>query len=271
MRTVGSILGIVLAGALGACSHQNTQSAGAQGQYQNQAQQQQYGQQQYGQGQAQTTAGTCPLAKLHGVHATVADTSDGVAITFTASQNDLDQLRQNVQAMVSSNDREGDAFAACPCARSAVSGSAEAMPGDQGQGGSYGTNQYGSGTSSSGQMNQGSMNQGSTNQGQGSMNQGATNQGSMNPQGSMSQGSMSPSGSPNQDSMGRSGMNQGSMDQGQQQAMLQMPASEAKVDEIPTGAILELRARDSSQIMTLRSAVKRNVHALRQACLTQNR
>ena len=92
----------------------------------------------------------------------------------------------------------------------------------------------------------------------------------MNPQGSMNQGSMGTTGSTSPNStMGQGSMNQGSINQGSTPALMQLPASEARVDEIPTGAILELRAKDSSQIMALRSAVKQDVHALRQGCLQQ--
>lgn len=197
MRTAGSILGILLAGALGACAHHNAQNAGAQAP--NQAQPQ------------MASAGTCPLAQLPGVHATVADIGDGVAITFTAPQSELDQLRQNVHAMADSNDKQGDPFAACPCGQAGAGGSAEPMPSDQSGSGTYGA--YGS--SNSGQMNQGAQ-----------MNQGTT--------------------------------------------MAQIPAADAKVDEIPTGAVLELQSKDKTQISALRMNVRQNVHALKQGCLSQS-
>ena len=97
MKTAGSIVAIALAAALAACGSKNAQNAPPQT------------------AQAQGTTSGCPMAQLQGVHASVADTNDGVAITFTAPQNELDQLRSNVNAMVDANDKQGDAFAACPC------------------------------------------------------------------------------------------------------------------------------------------------------------
>jgi hypothetical protein len=67
------------------------------------------------------------MAKLPGVHAIVADIRDGVAITFTAPEGELDQLRNDVHAMADANDAKGGAFAACPCAE-APPGAAEKMP-----------------------------------------------------------------------------------------------------------------------------------------------
>jgi hypothetical protein len=67
------------------------------------------------------------MAALPGVHALVADIRDGVAITFTAPEGELDQLRNDVHAMADANDAQGGAFAACPCAE-APPGAAEKMP-----------------------------------------------------------------------------------------------------------------------------------------------
>jgi hypothetical protein len=203
MRTAGSIFGVLLAASLGACAQHNAQNAGAQGPYQAQAPMQ-------GQGQAQMpapAATTCPMAQLPGVRATVAEISDGVAITFTGPQSALDQLRPNVQAMADANDKQGDPFAACSCPQTLGGGSAEPMPGDQN----------------------------------------------------------SPSGMPGPGSYGGTGrpMNHGS-------AMSQIPPSAAKVDQIPTGAVLELKSKDRTQIQALRTAVMQNVHALKQGCLGQS-
>lgn len=113
MRTAGSILGIVLAAALGACAHHQAQTAA---QAPSQAQ----------------VAAACPIAQIPGVHASVADINKGVAITFTGPQNALDQLRDNVHKMADANDKQGDAFAVCPCASMTAQGAAEAMPGQAG-------------------------------------------------------------------------------------------------------------------------------------------
>jgi hypothetical protein len=109
MRTAGSILGIVLAAALGACAHHQAQTA-AQAPEQAQA------------------ATACPMAQIPGVHASVADIDKGVAITFTGPHDALDSLRDDVHKMAEANDRQGDAFAVCPCASMTSQGAAEAMP-----------------------------------------------------------------------------------------------------------------------------------------------
>jgi hypothetical protein len=115
MRTAGTILGIALAAALGACAHHQAQG-GAQAAQPGGA-----------------TAAACPMAQLRGVHATTADIKDGVAITFTAPESERDRIRENVKAMIEANDKRGDAFAACPCAAAGALGAAEAMPGEKGE------------------------------------------------------------------------------------------------------------------------------------------
>jgi hypothetical protein len=110
MRTAGYFLGAVLAAALGACARPSAQAPVAQA------------------GKATTAAVGCPLAQLPGIHATVTDIRDGVAITFTGPTGEVDQLRANVHAMKDASDKQKDAFAACPCAQRAVLGAAERMP-----------------------------------------------------------------------------------------------------------------------------------------------
>ncbi len=176
MRIAGTILGIACAAALAACAHHNAQSAGAQT----------GGAQAGGQ-----VAAACPLTQIQGVHATVADIPNGVAITFTGSHEQVDQLRKNVHDMADANDKQGDAFAACPCAEGAGAlGSAEAMPSETG----------------------------ST-----AMQAGPT----------------------------------------------ALPRADSKVDDIETGAILRLTAKDNTQVSALRSTVRQDVHALKRACLNE--
>jgi hypothetical protein len=111
MKTAGSILALALAAGIGACSHQKSaQNASAQ----------------LAQTQANSNS-SCPIAQLPGVRASVADTRNGVAITFTAPQDEIDQLRRGVRAMADAADKQGNAFAACPCAF-AETGAAETMP-----------------------------------------------------------------------------------------------------------------------------------------------
>lgn len=113
MKTAGPILAIALAAALGACAQHNAQSAVAPNP---------------GRGvTAQGAAGTCPLAQLHNLSATVEDTPDGVAITFTGPRDDRDQIRENVHAMEDANKKQGDAFASCPCGQAQSAGAAEAQ------------------------------------------------------------------------------------------------------------------------------------------------
>jgi len=179
MRTAGSILGIVLAAALGACAHHQAQNVGAQNPSQ-------------GGVTAQGTAATCPLAQLHGISATVADIHDGVAVTFTGPQDELDRLRNNVHAMGDANDKQGDAFAACPC--------------------------------------------------------GAERGGA-----AMAQGATPYKG-------GQTSM---------QAAPEKMVPADSKVDEIPTGAVLKLTAKNKGDVAKLRRDVRKDVQAVRTGCLMQ--
>ncbi len=174
MRTAGYFLGAVLAAAVGACAHHNVQGGGAQA----------------AQGPGAATA--CPLAQLQGVHATVADIRDGVAITFTGPAGALDQLRDNVHAMADANDKQGDAFSACPCAQRVPLGSAESMPSSE-----------------------------------------------------------APTGTSNPGSQG----------------MNVRPLANAKVDEIATGAVLKLTAKDTRDLNALRAAVRDDVRALKKNCM----
>jgi hypothetical protein len=173
MRTAGLIVGAALAAAVGACAHRNVMPGGAA-----QA------------GGAAEPQG-CPLAQLQGIHATVADIRDGVAITFTGPQGELDQLRDNVQAMAEANDKKGDAFAACPCGVSErAMGAAESMPADH-----------------------------------------------------------------------------GATETGGRPSTAQKPLAEAKVDDIPTGAVLKLKAKDPAETKALREATRENLRAIRKNCL----
>jgi hypothetical protein len=170
MKTAASIVGIVLATALGACAHHNVQSAGAQGPAQAQG----------------NVASTCELTQIPGVHASVADIHKGVAITFTGPEKQLDQLRDAVHKMADANDKRGNAFAVCPCSSGAYGqGAAEAMPGTATQPG------------------------------------------------------------------------------------LTTPAAKSSVDDIPTGAVLELTAKDDKDVQALREIVRQDVRTLRQNCLSQ--
>jgi len=103
MRRIGGLIRcFALAGALVACAHHEPAGATAPQGYSPIA-------------SLRGGAGTCPLAKLQGVHATLSDIHRGIAITFTAPASEVDKLRENVNAMVDANDKQGDAFAACPC------------------------------------------------------------------------------------------------------------------------------------------------------------
>jgi hypothetical protein len=146
------------------------------------------------------------MTQLRGIHATVADIQNGVAITFTGPEGELDQLRQAVRTMAASNDQQGDAFAVCPCSENnATTGQAEAMPRESGS----------------------------------------------------SRGGSNPS---------AGGAGQTAM-QGSSPYIGSMPLSRAKVDEIPTGAILRLTASDVMQTNLLRTTVRQDMRALKQGCM----
>jgi len=102
MRVAGLIGSFALTGALVACAHHETTGATAPQGYSPVS-------------AMRAAAASCPLAKLQGVHATLSDTRKGVAITFTAPASDVDKLRDNVHAMADANDKQGNAFASCPC------------------------------------------------------------------------------------------------------------------------------------------------------------
>ncbi len=114
MRIAALIGSVVLTGALVGCAHHNQPGATAP------------------QANANPSAGIaagCPLAQLQKVHASVSDIDHGVAITFTGPKSERDQLRDNVHSMADANDKQGNAFAACPCGQSSTAtGVTEAMP-----------------------------------------------------------------------------------------------------------------------------------------------
>jgi hypothetical protein len=101
MRIAGLIGSLALTGALVSCAHHETTGATAP--------------QGYSPISALRGAGACPLEKLEDVHATISEIRKGVAVTFTAPANEVDRLRENVHAMADANDKQGDAFASCPC------------------------------------------------------------------------------------------------------------------------------------------------------------
>jgi hypothetical protein len=80
--------------------------------------------------QTQPSLGTrCPMARLNGVNATVADAPMGVSIRFTGPSSTVDQLRANVHSMDDANGSGRDPFAVCACARPYRNeGATEAMP-----------------------------------------------------------------------------------------------------------------------------------------------
>jgi hypothetical protein len=127
------------------------------------------------------------------------DISDGVAVTFTGPQSEVDQLREEVRDMADANNNEGNPFAGCPCAGNHARGSAQAMPK-----GSNAENDRKNGGRSDGSPGSASM--------------------------------QSPSGN---------------------------LLAHAKVEEISTGAVLELSAKDKGQVQPLRSEVRSAVKSMR--------
>jgi hypothetical protein len=70
---------------------------------------------------------SCPLAEVPGVRTLVENTSDGVAIVVAGPDGQVDRIRQNVRAMATTNNNQGDPFAPCYCAMQPPPGAAEAM------------------------------------------------------------------------------------------------------------------------------------------------
>ncbi len=180
MRIASSIAVVAIVAAAGACGHNNAQNGSPQTA-----------------AQAQAAAAGCPMAQLQGVRASVADTDEGVAVTFTAPENEVDALRDHVNAMVDANKKQGDAFSACAC-------------------GVREKNAYGS-TQSQGGAYEGS--------GKGA---------------------------------GRASM---------QHTEIQAEASES---DIPTGAVLKLKAKDKAQLQALRDDVREDIRAMKSGgCLSR--
>jgi hypothetical protein len=109
MRISGSVLGVLLAASLaGACANSSKQQ------------------------QAKTTAPTsssvanCPLAEVPGVRAVVQDIPGGVQIVVAGPEGQVDRIRENVRAMATTNNNQGDPFAPCACALK-TEGAAEPM------------------------------------------------------------------------------------------------------------------------------------------------
>ena len=243
MRTAGCIVGFAVMAALAGCSHQSSQSA----QYAPTGDRAAYGTS----GRTAQSVETCPMAQLRDIQAFVSEMNDGVAITFTAPYAEVDQLRQNVRAMADANDMMGNAFAACPCGQGLGTGVAERMPGDVNGSGSFGE------TGSTANPSTNGSGQGLSNGSYGASQAGA----GTTPDQSRTSGTYG-AGQYTSPTTSTSGPMGGA-------APIAIPPSKATIDEIPSGAVLELRAKDPSQILTLRTAAKDHVHALRFGCLGQ--
>jgi hypothetical protein len=165
MKLTSSMIALALGAALAACSHEEPQQTGQMS------------------AQAPTASAACPISQLRGVRASVTDIKDGVAITFTAPEDQLDALRKGVHAMADSNDNKGDAFAVCPCASTNLYGATETMPGSN--------------------------------------------------------------------------------------MPYAQPRADSKVEDIPTGVVLKLSAKDKGQAMALRTAALHKVESFKSACLGQ--
>jgi hypothetical protein len=100
--TAGSMFGLVVAGALAACSAVPARTAVVVHATPPPV-------------EVPVYVDSCPLSHLRGVRAQVEDLPTGVAIAFTGPDRVVDLLRNNVHAMVAANVREGDPFAVCPC------------------------------------------------------------------------------------------------------------------------------------------------------------
>jgi hypothetical protein len=76
---------------------------------------------------AQSAVANCPLASVPGVRALVQDTPGGVQIAVAGPEGQIDKIRENVRAMATTNNQQGDPFAPCACALKSE-GAAESMP-----------------------------------------------------------------------------------------------------------------------------------------------
>ena len=111
MRITGSVLGVLLATSLGACMNSSKQQAKTTP-------------------PANSAVASCPLAQVPGVRAMVQDTPDGVQIVVAGPEGQIDRIRENVRAMATTNNNQGDPFAPCACALQSA-GAAETMPSTQ--------------------------------------------------------------------------------------------------------------------------------------------
>jgi hypothetical protein len=76
---------------------------------------------------ANSAVANCPLAMVPGVRTMVQDTPEGVQIVAVGPEGQVDIIRQNVRAMATTNNNQGDPFAPCSCALEAP-GATEQMP-----------------------------------------------------------------------------------------------------------------------------------------------
>jgi hypothetical protein len=74
-----------------------------------------------------TAVANCPLAMVPGVRTMVQDIPEGVQIVAVGPEGQVDTIRQNVRAMATTNNNQGDPFAPCSCALEAP-GATESMP-----------------------------------------------------------------------------------------------------------------------------------------------
>jgi hypothetical protein len=129
MKTLGSLVAVTACAALLGCSHEAQMSSVSEPYT----------------AQSESVGSGCPVHGQSDVQATVSDMQDGVAITFSGQQRELDSLRATLRAMDEANASRGDAFASCPCIYERGAAASQPMSG-------YGSNpspSYGGSPSSS--------------------------------------------------------------------------------------------------------------------------
>jgi hypothetical protein len=228
MKTLGSLVVATACATLLGCSHES-QTGSVSEPYT---------------AQSQSVSTGCPVHGQSDVQATVSDMQDGVAITFSGQQRELDSLRATLRAMDEANASRGDAFASCPCIYER--GAAASQPGS-----SYG---------SSPQSGYGSTPQSSYGGGpSSSYGGGPSSSYGGNPAYGAYGGSQEPM-------TGTQGQRPGSQGQSMMQPVAAVPA-ETSIEDTPTGGVLKLRAKDPSQLQALRDQVRQNVMAMQRGCV----
>jgi hypothetical protein len=211
--------------------------------------------------QSESIRSGCPVHGQSDVQATVSDMREGVAITFSAQQREVDGLRSTLHAMDEANSSRGDPFALCPCIYERGATASQPMSSNgAARGSTYGSEpmpSYGTAPGSSYGASPGAT-------------YGAAPGSSYGTAPGPSGAAPGPSygGNP---AYGAFGGNKGEpmmLPQGRSnmQPTGVVPA-DTSVEDTPTGGVLRLRAKDPAQVQALRDQVRENVMAMQRGCV----